>query len=460
MDSSGLIETRERNPFAEVLGFVVPLIATSVLQLLFNTADTVVVGRWGGDTKAECEAALAAVGSCGSLINLIICFFMGLSLGASVYAAQRYGAKDADGVSRALHTAIPTSFLFGLAVTAVGEIFARDFLILMDTDAAALDQATLYMRAYFIGVPASILYNYCAAIVRSVGDTTRPLICLTTGGVVNVILNLIMVIGFRLGALGVGLATAASQWIACLILLFFLSRDKGCLHLSPKKLRIDPMVFRIMLRIGVPAGIQSIIFAYSNVLIQASVNSFGSTTVVAGNTAAANIGDYVYTSQNAYYHAVLTFVGQAYGAKRIDKMKKYIGSCVLLVCLTGLTVGAAVNLLAHPLLNIYVPGNEAAIAVGITRLRWIALPYFLCGLMEVGCGILRGFGKSMLTMFISIIGCCVIRVGWILLILPLFDPAIKLQMLYFSYAFSWIVTSAAYYAMLPSALRKQKAAWA
>lgn len=421
---------------SKILLFVLPLIATSVLQLLFNTADTIVVGRWGGATPEECETALAAVGSCGSLTSLLTNLFIGLSVGAGVCVAHGIGARHYDEVEKAVHTAIITALVSGAVVTVVGLVFAPVFLEMMQTEKEVLNEAVPYMRAYFCGMPAAMLYNYCAAILRSYGDTTRPLVFLSIAGVVNVGLNLVMVLVFRTGAMGVGIATAASQWVSCALIVWYMLHIDGPCRLDPKKLRADRKMLRKIIFVGLPAGVQSTLFSISNVQIQSSINSLGK-VVVAGNAAAANLESYVYVIQNSLYHAALTFVGQNMGAKRLDRVKKSIFYCVAVVTVFGAVSGGLVYLFGKPLLSVYIPDNVSAIRAGITRLSIISISYFLCGIMEVGSGVMRGFGRSIAPMIVSLIGSCVFRVVWVLTV---FESFRTLESLYVSYPISWIMT--------------------
>jgi len=426
---------------SKIILFTLPLIATTVLQLLFNTADTVVVGRWGGSTPEECETALAAVGSCGALTNLIINLFFGLSVGAGVCVAHDIGAKRYDEVSRVVHTSVVAAAVSGVVVTVFGLLMARPLLTMMGTDPAVLDQAVPYMCAYFCGMPANMVYNYCAAILRSTGDTTRPLAFLSVAGVINVLLNLVMVIVFGLGAVGVGIATAASQWVSCILIVLYMMRMEGPCRIELSKLRADPAKLRKIIFIGLPAGIQSTLFSFSNVLIQSTVNSFGK-VVVAGNTAGSNIDGYIYATQNSLYHAALTFVGQNVGARKYDRVKKSLFGCALVVTVVGISLGGLVICFGRPLLGLFAPGNEGAIDAGMTRLSVLAATYFLCGLMEVGCGTMRGLGKSIAPMFISLIGSCLFRVVWIYTVIPYHR---SLGVLYLSYPVSWILTSATFF---------------
>ena len=397
---------------SRIILFSLPLIATSVLHLLFNTADTIVVGRWGGATPDECENALAAVGSCGSLINLIINLFMGLSLGAGVCVAHAVGAKRYDRVDAIVHTSVVTSAVLGVIISIFGFLMAKPLLTLMGTEAEVLDQAVPYMQAYIVGMTANMIYNYCSSMLRSIGDTVRPLLFLSVAGVVNVLLNLVMVLVFHQGALGVGIATAASHWVSCIMILVFMIRSDGPCHLDLKRLRVDFKVLRKIVLIGIPAGIQGSLFAVSNVIIQSSVNSLGK-IVVAGNTASANLEGYIYATQNALYQAALTFVGQNMGAKKLDRIKRTALWCLVCVTVIGVFISTLMYLFGEPLLSLYAPGNAAVIEKGMIRLRIVGLLHFICGIMEVGCGCVRGMGKSILPMIVSLIGACFSRVVWV-----------------------------------------------
>ena len=439
----------------QILLFSLPLIATSVLQLLFNTADTVVVGRWGGDTKEACENALAAVGSCGALINLLVNLFFGLSVGAGVTVAHDFGAGDYDGVRKTVHTSVLTAMIGGVGATVIGIVAARPLLSLMGTEAGVLDQAVPYMIAFFCGMPANMVYNYCASLLRSTGDSKRPLAYLSVAGTANVLLNLVMVLIFRLGALGVGIATAVSQWISCILILLYMTRTDDVCHLEWRELRIHKDRFWKLLYIGLPAGIQGCLFSLSNVLIQSSINSFGR-VVVAGNTAAGNLEGYIYVCQNALYTSALTFVGQNLGAKKPDRLKKSGLLCLAVVTVVGLSLGSLMVLFGRPLLSLYAPGNEEVLAAGMIRLRIIGFTYFLCGAMEVGCGILRGMGKAILPMIVSLLGSCVFRIVWILTVFAAFPT---LECLFISYPISWLLTGAVHFVCVGFSLRGLKERW-
>ncbi len=418
---------------SKIIMFTLPLIATSVLQQLFNTADTIVVGRWGGDTPEACETALAAVGSCGALINLIVQLFFGLSVGAGVCVAHDIGAKRYDDVSKTVHTSVLASATFGVVVTVFGLFTARTLLALMKTDAAVLDEAVPYMCAYFCGMPANMMYNYCASMLRSSGDTTRPMAFLSIAGVVNVGFNLIMVLVFRAGALGVGVATAVSQWVSCFLIVGYMMRYNGPCKIELSKLQVDLQKLKKITVIGLPAGLQSTLFGLSNTLIQSSVNSFGK-VVMAGNTAAGNLDSYIYVTQNALYHAALTFVGQNFGACRFDRLKKCILCCLAVGIVVGLVTGGSIFLFGNTLLSIFAPDNTAVIEAGMVRLSILGIFYFLCGFSEIGTGTMRALGKSMAPMMVSLFFSCFFRVIWIYTVFAYFHT---LPVLYFSYPISW-----------------------
>lgn len=416
--------------FGKIIVFSVPMILSGILQLLYNAADVVVVGRFTGST------ALAAVGSTGSLTNLIISLFMGLSVGTSVTVAQYYGAGDWKNVNQAVHTSIATSVICGIIVGILGICMAEKFLILMDTPGDVLDQATLYMRIYFAGIPASMIYNFGSAILRAAGDTRRPFVFLSISGLVNVVLNLIFVVFFRMGVAGVAWATVISQVISAVLIIICLVQFNGPCRLNLKGIKVYSDKLWKIVKIGLPAGLQGSIFAVSNVMIQSSVNSFGS-AVMAGNSAASNIEGFIYVAMNSIYNTALTFTGQNVGAKKYDRINRILGICILTVVSIGVVMGVTVLLLDWQLLSIYAPNNTEVIEYGVTRLNIIAKTYFLCGMMDVMVGMLRGMGKSFMPMVVSVVGVCGIRISWILLI---FAQSRDLATLYASYPVSWFAT--------------------
>ena len=415
----------------KLLIFAYPLIITSVLQLTFNAADVIVVGRFEGD------AALAAVGAPASLINLLINLFLGLAVGANVVVAQCYGAGDYRETSAAVHTSIGLSLVSGVVVGIIGFFMAGTFLEMMNTPPEALPLATAYMQIYFLGMPANMVYNFGAAILRAVGDTRRPLLYLSIAGVTNVVLNLIFVICFGMGVQGVAWATIISQFISAVLVVLCLMHTEGAIRLDPRKIRFQRDKIWKIARVGLPAGLQGTFFSISNVLIQSTVNSFGH-IVVAGNTAASNIENYVYVSMNAIYQAAITFTGQNVGARKYDRISRVTRASLLAVMGIGLGLGSLLLLFLNQLLGIYTQ-DSAVIAAGMIRTNIIAPTYFLCGMMDAMVGVLRGMGSSVAPMIVSVMGACVFRIFWIVAIFPL-SPT--LEMLYWSYPASWIITLA------------------
>ena len=420
----------------KLIRFTLPVMASGILQLLFNAADVAVVGKFAG------EAAMAAVGGCGALINLIVNLFIGLAVGAGVIAAQELGAKRYDEVDKLISTALTASIVGGTLVMIFGVALADPLLRLMDTPEDVLTEAVPYMRAYFLGMPGCLVYNYLAAILRSSGDTKRPLFFLTAAGVVNVGLNLIMVLGFSMGAIGVGIATAASQYVAAGLTLLYMSRTKTSLRLTGFKVYKQKLIR--MITIGLPAGLQGCMFSLSNVIIQSAVNAYPTVTI-AGHTAAGNLEGFVYTAMNSVYQAAVTFVGQNVGAGKYRRIKRIALLCSAFVFVLGLVLGLALVLFGDVLLLIYASGENQDLIVqaGVVRLQVIAMTYFLCGLMEVGCGIMRGMGKAMQPMIVSLLGSCVFRIIWVFTVCPLFPG--QIIALYISYPISWLVTGGTHY---------------
>lgn len=417
----------------KILLFAFPLILSSVLQLLFNAADIVVVGRFTG---AE---ALAAVGATSALINLLVNVFMGLSIGTNVLTAQGYGARDEKGVQDTVHTSIMLSLVCGVFLIFIGVFLAAPLLELMGTPDNVLGHAALYMRIYFIGMPALLVYNFGAAILRAVGDTRRPLYYLLFSGIINVILNLIFVIIFKMGVAGVATATVVSETISAGLVLRCLMKSEGMFQLHMGKLRIKKQKALQIVRIGLPAGLQGAIFAISNVLIQSSINSFGS-VAMAGNTAAGNLEGFVYTSMNAVYQTNLSFTSQNMGAGNWKRMKKILGICLIFVSVVGLVMGRGFVFFGHQLLGIYSSDPEV-IQYGINRMQVICGTYLLCGIMDVLVGSMRGMGYSFVPMIVSLAGACGLRILWIFTV---FQWHRSLFVLYLSYPITWILTALAH----------------
>lgn len=415
----------------KILQFSLPLMLTGILQLLYNAADVIVVGNFAGHT------ALAAVSSTGSLINLLVNVFMGLSVGASVVIARAYGAGDVLRMRKAEHTAMTLALFMGIGVGFLGYFLARPMLEWMDSPPDVIDGATLYVQIYFMGMPANMLYNFGAAVLRAVGDTKRPLYYLTISGLVNIALNLLLVIVFKMAVAGVAIATVASQVVSMVLVLICLLRSHGVIRLEVKECRIDRASALGMLRVGLPAGLQGSLFSISNVLIQSSVNSFGS-LVVAGNGVSSNIEGFVYTAMNAQYQAAMTFASQNYGAGKMDRVKRTLWSCLGIVVVIGLGLGFLALAFGSQLMGLYNSDPEV-IRFGLVRMGIILPTYFLCGMMDVMVGQLRGIGYSILPMVVSLAGACGLRIIWIMTV---FAANPTQQTLYISYPISWGTTFA------------------
>ena len=415
----------------KILLYSLPLMLSGILQLLFNAADIVVVGRFAGSD------ALAAVGSTSSLINLLVNVFMGLSVGTNVMVAHFYGAGQKKELEEMVHTAILTSIVSGVVLIFVGLALSRPALQLMDTPEDVIDQAVLYIRIYFVGMPVMMLYNFGSAVLRAVGDTRRPLYFLLIAGVVNVILNLFFVISLSMGVAGVALATIISQTISAALVLLCLMRTEGDYHVSLKKLRIVKDKMIKMVKIGLPAGLQGALFSISNVLIQSSVNSFGS-IAMAGNTAAQNLEGFVYTAMNSLHQTCISFTGQNYGARQYKRMGRILLICLGCVIVVGVLMGNGVYLAGGTLLKLYSPDAEV-IQYGILRLAYICTTYALCGMMDVMVGAIRGMGYGVMPMLVSLTGACLFRVVWIMTV---FKAHHSLEALYISYPISWALTFA------------------
>lgn len=415
--------------FKKLIIFAIPLILSGCLQLLFNAADIIVVGRFTG------SEALAAVGSTSALINLLVNLFIGISVGANVVLGKYIGARDDENASKTVHTAIFISIVGGIFMIFIGFFFSKPLLELMATPEDVIDLSSLYMRIYFVGMPFFMLYNFGAAILRSIGDTKRPLYFLLISGIINVVFNLFFVIVFHMGVAGVALATMISEGISAILILLCLKHMDGPLHFELKDMRFHKELAFKMLEVGLPAGLQGIIFSISNVLIQSSVNSFGS-VVMAGNTAASNIEGFVYTSMNAVYQTSLSFTSQNFGAKKFDRIDKILLECLGIVTVVGLVLGQGAYFFGQQLLSIYT-NNKHVIAFGIERLSVISATYCLCGMMDTLVGSLRGVGYSILPMLMSLTGVCVFRVVWIFTVFKALHTQFSL---YVSYPISWVIT--------------------
>lgn len=414
----------------KILIFSIPLMLSGVLQLLFNAADIIVVGRFAG------SQSLAAVGSTTALINLLINIFIGLSVGANVVVARAYGGRRDKDVSEAVHTAIAVSIVSGVILIVMGFVFSRLMLELMGTPDDVIDKAVLYMRIYFAGMPVVMLYNFGSAILRAVGDTRRPLYFLSIAGAVNIVLNLFFVIVMHMDVAGVALATVISQCISSGLVLRCLAKSEGGLKLELSKLKIHRKKMLQIFKIGLPAGMQGAIFSVSNVLIQSSVNSFGS-IAMAGNAASANIEGFVYNAMNAVYQTNLSFTSQNIGGKKYTRVNKILFTCLGTVTAVGMILGFGAYAIGEELLRIYSTDPEV-IRYGMLRMSIIATTYFTCGWMDTLVGSLRGIGYSLLPMIVSLTGACGLRILWIFTI---FAQQKTLTSLYISYPVSWVITA-------------------
>lgn len=419
--------------WSSLITYTVPIMFTSILQLLFNAADLVIVGRFSGSIN------VAAVSATGSITNLIVNLFIGLSVGAGVTVAHALGGKQALEVHRTVHTALPTALVGGVLLSIVGVVFSEQFLTMMKTPENVLPLSAKYMRIYFSGMTFTMVYNFCASILRAAGDTKSPLIFLTIAGIVNVVLNVFFVVVFHMTVDGVALATVISQAISAILVVIALIRRTDACRLELKKMRFYKQPFLKIIRIGLPAGIQSSMFAISNVIVQSSINSFNSEALMSGNGAAGNIEGFVFVLMNSFHQTAVNFTGQNMGAHQYNRIKKIFGMCILYVCIAGMLAGSAVWYFGEELLGIYITDSPEAIRYGLIRFNHIALPYFICGLMDVSTGALRGLGASVTPMFLSIMGVCGIRILWIYTVfqIPQYHTP---ECLYTSYVLSWAGT--------------------
>ena len=417
----------------KILLFAIPLIASSLLQLLFNAADVVVVGKFVG------KEALAAVGSNTSLINLLVNLFVGLSVGANVVVARDLGAGRKEKVNEDIHTTLTLALISGIGMMIFGVIMVRQLLEWMSSPTDVIDLATVYLRIYFFGMPANLVYNFGAAILRAQGDTQRPLYYLTFAGVVNVVLNLFLVLVVHLDVAGVALATIISQYISAILVVRCLIKEEGELHLDLKKLELKGKVVERILQVGLPAGFQGVVFALSNVVIQSSLNSFDDPVLVAGSSTGANIESFVYAAMNAFYQSAITFVGQNYGAGKCDRVDKVTRYCLLYVTVVGLVFGNLAYYFGDVLASFYVqPGEDDVIAQALVRMSYIICPYFICGIMDTLVGVLRGLGYSVIPMVASLVGACGLRLVWVAVVFPIYHTPASL---YVSYPVTWAITA-------------------
>ncbi len=437
MSNSKTVDMTKGALTSPIIKFCVPIMFTSILQLLFNAADIVVVGNFVNDK------AVAAVGACSYLINLLINLFVGISLGATVTIANYIGAKKEKDLPRLVHTTVALGIIFGVVVGFVGVIGARQFLIWTKVPSDVLSQATVYLRIYFAGTPGFLIYTFSRAVLVPTGDTKKPLIYLSVSGVINVILNLIMVICFHMGVAGVAIATIIAQAVSAILMVRAIMHLDNACRFSLKKLCIDKRMLKNILVLGLPAGFQNSLFSISNVLIQTSVNSLG-TLMIAGNAAASNLEGFIFTSMNSFSQGCMTFAGQNYGAAKYKRLNRIYITSMLCIVVVAIVMGAAGLMAGKQLMMIYLPKSPAAVKYGLMRL-WIVLPtYFICGIMDCSSWMLRGINRSIFPMITTVAGCCGLRILWIYTafrytFLHSTDTS-AYKMLIASYPVSWIVT--------------------
>ncbi len=446
----------------KIILFALPIAFTSILQLLYNAADVIVIGQFAGNEP------LAAVGATGSLIQLMLNLFLGLGVGVNVIASYYFGVGDRNGLSKVIHTAVLMAVFGGTAIAVFGFFLSKTFLCFMSTPSDIIDLSALYMKIYFLGVPGSLVYNFGSAFFQSLGESKKPLYILASSGIINVVLNLVFVIFFNMTVDGVALATIISQYFSAIAVVISLSKRKEEFRLSLKKLRIHKTEFMKILRYGFPAGLQSSAFSISNVIIQSAINSMGS-VVVAGNTAASNIEGFIYVTMGSIQYAALTFTGQNLGANKPERIKKVALNCLLIVSAIGLIAGPLAYLFGEKLMALYLPVktvnevtgiieanalNILSIKYGRIRMLYICLPYLFMGIHDVLGGLLRGMGVSIAPTTASIIGICLLRIVWIFtmfypiaqstqIVTDIFSEnmAKALHILYASYPISWIITN-------------------
>lgn len=416
---------------SKLLMFTIPLILSSVLQLLFNAADVIVVGKYAGDN------ALAAVGSVGPVTNLMVNLFIGLSVGANVMASRYFGANDSEHFSRTEHTSLLLGLIGGVVLGIIGFFSSYKILELMSSPTEVINLADIYLKIYFIGLPSLMVYNFGSAILRAVGDTKRPMFYLLFAGIVNVLLNLLFVIVFKMNVAGVALATTISQTISAALVVWCLVKEEGYLKLYLNRLSLDKSILGKIVGIGLPAGLQGMMFSLSNVIIQSSVNSFGA-VVVAGNSAAQNLEGFVYISMNSFYQGCMSFVSANVGGRRFDRINKITVRALMCVIVVGLSMGNIFYLFGRQLLSLYTD-SPAVMDAGLERMLYIMVPYCLCGMMDVMVGAIRGIGYAIMPMIVTLIGACGLRLFWIFTFfkLPRFH---EVKWLFLTYPASWAIT--------------------
>ena len=429
-----------------MLRYALPIMLTNILQLFYNSADMFVIGNFCDDPNA-----LGSVGCTGSLINMILGVFIGFGAGVAVTLAQSIGAGNRERASRIVHTSFCLSIVLGIIVTVLGNLISEPILHAMNTPDVFLRGATLYVKIYFCGSIANIMYNFFAGILRSRGDTVRPLLFSMAGGIVNIILNLIFVLVFKMGVEGVAIATITSQFISAVLVIIHMTKLNDECRLDFKKLGFDISVLKQLTKVGLPAGIQGSLFSVSNMILQTGYNSLGP-VIVNANVAAMNVDGYIYNILNSFYHTCLTFCSQNFGAKRFDRVKKVFFVGTGTVTALGLVLGVFVYTFAEPLVGIFNSDPEILVYAK-QRLALVALPYFLCGLMDVGSGFLRSIGYSFRALIITFLGSCVLRIVWVYTVFPIFNDV---RALYAVFPVSWFITAATLFVMFFLFYKKEK----
>ena len=426
------VEMLEGPLLGPVILFALPLMLTSILQLMFNAADIIVVGKFASDH------ALAAVGSTGAIINLMLNIFIGISIGASVVMGRYLGARDYENSQDTLHTSISLSVISGILVLVFGVFTSRILLEWMDTPPEVLDLATEYLRIFFLGMPGFMVFNFGASLLRAAGDTKRPMYFLTLSGVVNVIFNLLFVIVFKMSVAGVAWATVISQYLSAILIIMSLMKGDDLMRLDVKKLNLNWHKVGAMLKIGLPAGLQGAMFSISNIMIQRAINSFGP-VVMAGNTAAGSVEGFVYMGMNAIYQTALSFTSQNMGARNFERVSKIYKTCLAVVTVIGLAMGIGAYAAGTPLLNLYT-NDPNVVVYGLERLSIVAVYYALCGIMDVQVGVLRGMGYSITPMIITLVAVCGLRIVWLMTVFQMYHTRL---ILYISYPVTWTLASIA-----------------
>lgn len=443
----------------QIMMMAIPLMITGILQLLYNAADTAVLGQFASDGAV----ALAAVGCTLPVVSMLINTFIGISTGANVLAGQYFGKKDEQGMQNCVHTTMGFSILLGIGVAVLGFFASGPMLEMMNTNPKYLDQATLYMQIYCVGVPATIVYNFGAAILRAVGDTERPMRYLMLSGVVNVVLNLVLVIVFHLDVIGVAVATVASQVLSAVLVVCCLIRTDSSYKLTVSKIRLNGSMVKEIVKIGVPAGLQSFIMSISHVLLQSGYNELDAMHegVVAGNAASSNIDSFVYLAMTSINQTALSFTSQNVGARNAARLKRVLACSLFAVTAFGLSLSVLAYIFGEPLLSIFIDKNvsnyDTVIKFGMVRLIYAGLPYFTCGIMDVCTSFLRGMGKSVSPLIITVLGVCVLRVAWIYTV---FQQHKTLEVLFSCYPVSWVLTGTVQFVFAVVSFRKLKAKWA